>query len=136
MQGAITSVLSLWHRFTLTRYFAASVVALGFDLASFWLLVQAGSSATTASAAGYCLGIVIHWMISADHVFIGKKREGFALQLQRGLFAGSALLGLAITVLVVAAATNVGAAPLVAKGSAVGISFFVVYAVRKWGVFR
>jgi putative flippase GtrA len=136
MQGAITSLLSLWHRFTLTRYFAASMLALGFDLASFWLLVQAGSNAAVASAASYSLGIVIHWMISADHVFIGKKREGAALHMQRALFAGSALLGLAITVAVVAAVTSAGSSPLIAKGAAVGISFFAVYAVRKWGVFR
>jgi putative flippase GtrA len=136
MDRALASARFLWQRFTLTRYFAASVVALSFDVATFWLLVQAAIAPALASAAGYSLGIVIHWLVSANHVFVGKKREGTALQLQRALFAGSALVGLGITVGVVAAMTAVGSHAVLAKGAAVGISFFVVYAMRKWGVFK
>jgi putative flippase GtrA len=136
MQGAITSVLSLWHRFTLTRYFAASVIALLFDLAVFWALVVAGLSTALASAVGYAAGIVIHWLISANIVFPGKARQGGALILQRGLFLGSALLGLGITVGVVTIATNVGGEAIFSKALAVFVSFFTVYWVRKLGVFQ
>jgi putative flippase GtrA len=136
MQGAITSVLSLWHRFTLTRYFAASVVALVCDLAIFWTLVTVGISIAPASAVGYAAGIAIHWLISANIVFPGKAREGAALMVQRGLFVASALLGLGITVGIVALASAVGAHAVLAKALAVIVSFAAVYAVRKWGVFQ
>ena len=98
MDNAVETVFQFWQRFTFTRYLAASIVALAFDVASFSSLVATGISATTASATGYSIGIVIHWMVSAHYVFPGKTRDGSALQWQRVLFAGSALLGLAITV--------------------------------------
>jgi putative flippase GtrA len=133
---ALASARSVWQQFTLTRYLAASVIALGFDLAAFWMGVSLGFAPVFASAIGYCLGIVVHWMVSAQYVFVGKRRDGAALQLQRALFAGSALVGLAITVGVVALSSTAGAGAMTAKAAAVIISFFVVYALRKWGVFK
>ncbi len=136
MDRAVESVFGFWQRFTFTRYLAASIVALAFDVASFSTLVATHISATTASAIGYCVGIIIHWMVSAHYVFPGKTRDGSALQWQRVLFAGSALLGLAITVATVTLLSNLGVHAIAAKGVAVGISFVAVYAARKWGVFR
>ncbi|MBK8374303.1 GtrA family protein [Sphingorhabdus sp.] len=136
MDRALTSARTLWERFTFTRYLGASVVALGFDTSCFWLLVVAGMDATLASGIGYSLGIIIHWLVSANIVFPGKTREGAALLLQRALFAGSALMGLAITVAIVALMSAAGFHAIAAKGVAVGVSFFAVYAARKWGVFR
>ena len=136
MDRAITSALNIWHRFTLTRYLAASVAALGFDVTVFSLLVFTGLAAVWASAVGYTSGIVVHWFVSSNFVFTGKTREGSGLQLQRLLFAGSALLGLAITVVTISLLSNAGISPLPAKGAAVIISFVAVYAARKWGVFR
>jgi putative flippase GtrA len=135
MERTVSSMLVLWHRFTFTRYLAASVVSLAFDLAIFSSLVALHFAASLSSAIGYCAGIVIHWMVSAHVVFTGKSRTGNALQLQRVLFAGSALLGLAITVATVALLSNAGVHAIVAKGVAVGLSFVIVYATRKWGVF-
>ena len=136
MDNAVETVFQFWQRFTFTRYLAASIVALAFDVASFSSLVATGVSATTASATGYSIGIVIHWMVSAHYVFPGKTRDGSALQWQRVLFAGSALLGLAITVATVTILSGVGIHAIAAKGAAVGISFVAVYGARKWGVFR
>lgn len=136
MERAIASALDIWQRFTFTRYLAASVVALAFDMATFSSLVAMQFDATWASAIGYCVGIVIHWLVSANIVFAGKTREGAGLHLQQVLFAGSALAGLAITVGVVEILSDAGMHAIAAKGAAVGISFVAVYALRKWGVFR
>lgn len=136
MDRALASARSVWQQFTLTRYLAASVIALAFDLAVFGMGISLSFDPALASAIGYSVGIVVHWLVSAQYVFIGKRRDGAALQLQRALFAGSALVGLGITVGVVALASAGGAPAMAAKGAAVAISFFAVYALRKWGVFR
>lgn len=136
MDRAITSVLDIWQRFTFTRYLAASIVALAFDMATFSSLVAMQFDATWASAVGYCIGIVVHWLVSANMVFVGKTREGGSLRLQQALFAGSALAGLGITVGVVEILSDAGVHAIAAKAVAVGISFAAVYALRKWGVFR
>jgi putative flippase GtrA len=135
MERAISSALDLWQRFTFTRYLAASIVSLAFDMAIFSSLLALRFEASLASAIGYCAGIVIHWIVSAQFVFTGKARAGNALHVQRMLFAGSALLGLAITVVTVSLLSNAGVQVLVAKGVAVVLSFVIVYAARKWGVF-
>ena len=136
MDRAISSAMDIWNRFTLTRYLAASIVALAFDVAIFSTLLAIGIGAAIASALGYCAGIVIHWLVSSNFVFTGKTRTGPALQWQRILFAGSAFLGLAITVATVAIFSGWGLHPVAAKAIAIIISFIAVYAARKWGVFR
>ena len=136
MDRAIASALVLWHRFTITRYLAASIIALAFDVALFSSLVALAMDPTIASAAGYCAGIVIHWLVSANIVFTGKTRDGAALHIQRALFAGSAMIGLCITVATVEILGRIGVHPIPSKGAAIGISFVAVYAMRKWGVFR
>lgn len=136
MDRAITSALLFWHRFTITRYLAASIIALAFDVAIFASLVALAIDPTVASAAGYCAGIIVHWLVSANLVFVGKARKGTALQVQRALFAGSALVGLAITIATVELLGWAGSHPIWAKAVAVGISFTAVYALRKWGVFK
>ena len=136
MDRAIASALVLWHRFTITRYLAASIIALAFDVALFSSLVALAMDPTIASAAGYCAGIVIHWLVSANIVFTGKTRDGAALHIQRALFAGSAMIGLGITVATVEILGRIGVHPIPSKGAAIGISFVAVYAMRKWGVFR
>ncbi len=136
MDRTIASALNIWHRFTITRYLVASVIALAFDVALFASMVTLGVDPTMASALGYCAGIIVHWMVSANIVFTGKTRDGAALHVQRVLFAGSALVGLAITVVTVELLGRAGLHAIAAKGVAVGVSFGSVYAMRKWGVFR
>ena len=136
MDRAISAAWHIWTRFTLTRYLAASIIALAFDVAVFSTLLALGMGAAAASAIGYAAGIIIHWLVSSNFVFTGKAREGAALQWQRILFAGSALVGLAITVGTVAILSGTGAHPIAAKAIAIIISFVAVYAARKWGVFK
>ena len=136
MERSINSALDIWHRFTLSRYLLASVVALGCDVAVYFALVGMSLDTTFASALGYSIGIIVHWLISSQIVFVGKLREGTALHLQRALFAGSALLGLGLTVGIVAMFTSMGSDALTAKIAAIIVSFIAVYVTRKWGVFK
>ena len=136
MERAIASAVGIWQRFTVTRYLAASLIALGFDISVFAALVAFGNDPTIASAIGYCAGIVVHWLISIQFVFVGKTRSGGDLLLQRVLFAGSAFVGLAITVTTVELLGRAGIDPVPAKIAAIAISFFAVYVMRKWGVFK
>lgn len=136
MERAISSALIFWHRFTITRYLAASTIALAVDIAIFSTLVAIPVDPTLASGAAYCAGIVIHWLVSTNVVFAGKTRDGAALHIQRLLFAGSALIGLGVTVATVEILGRLGLHPIPSKGVAIGISFVAVYAMRKWGVFR
>lgn len=129
-------LLSIWQRFTLARYFGASVIALIIDMIIYGGAVIAGLIPSVASAIGYSIGIMAHWAISSNYVFIGKKKSGAKLQWQRALFAGSAILGLAITIGVVQILTDLGSGALLAKLCAIIISFSVVYISRKWSVFR
>lgn len=136
MDRALFSIANIWQRFTITRYLVASVVALAVDMSVFASLIAMGIDPTVASAFGYCTGVVVHWLISAHVVFIGKTRSGKELIIQRALFAGSALLGLAITMSTVEALGRLGVDPVSAKIAAVGVSFSAVYVMRKWGIFK
>ncbi len=134
--GALPGPLALLNRFSITRYLLASIVSLAFDVALFMVLVAFLFDPGISSAIGYSAGIVVHWLISSSFVFSGKTRDGAALQLQRLGFIGTAILGLGITVSIVSWLTDMGALPVIAKGVAVFVSFFVVYLTRKFGVFR
>lgn len=134
--GNLPAPLALLNRFSITRYLLASVVSLAFDVALFMVLVAFLFDPGWASAAGYSVGIIVHWLISSSFVFPGKARNGAALQLQRLGFIGTAVLGLGITVSIVSGLTSAGVLPVMAKAAAVAISFCAVYFTRKYGVFR
>lgn len=134
--GNLPGPLAALNRFAITRYLLASIISLAFDVSLFMVLVAFDFDPGGAAAAGYIAGIFVHWLISSSFVFPGKERDGMALQLQRLGFIGTAILGLGITVSIVSWLTDFGALPVIAKGAAVFVSFFVVYATRKYGVFR
>lgn len=120
----------------LTRYLIASIAALAIDFAVFLMFVQFAVMPGIASGIGYCAGIFVHWSISVRFVFIGKRRDGIALHGQRVLFIATAIIGLALTMIIVSLATAFGLIPVAAKGLAAIISFFSVYFIRKYGVFQ
>lgn len=132
----LQKLIAYWRSFTFARYFGASVIALIVDMLIYGGAILLSVIPSVASAIGYSVGIIVHWAMSSNFVFIGKKKQGVKLQLQRALFAGSALLGLGITIGTVQILTNANIGPIIAKLCAVIISFFTVYALRKWGVFR
>lgn len=118
------------------RYLAASVVALGFDMASFLVLLAIGFGAAPAATLSYSLGILVHWFISSRAVFVaGVAERGPARTRQKALFVASALVGLALTAGIVGIGAAVGLDPRLAKIAAVGVSFVATWLLRARIVF-
>lgn len=125
------------RQITLLRYAIASLGALAVDMASFLALLSAHVPPTAASAIGYTLGIVAHWLLSSRKVFADQiAPAGLARTRQKALFLVSALIGLALTTLVVGLATRIGADPRLAKLLAIVTSFAATWLLRQRVVFR
>lgn len=121
----------------LLRYGLASVGALAVDLVGFLALLALGAPAAAASAAGYALGIVTHWLLSSRAVFVDTVAErGRARTRQKALFVVSAMIGLVITTAVVGLADIAGTDPRIGKLAAIAISFSVTWMLRNRVVFR
>ncbi|MBH1943013.1 GtrA family protein [Erythrobacter sp. YJ-T3-07] len=122
---------------TILRYLLASVGALAVDMGSFLGLMALGLAATPASAAGYTLGILAHWLLSSRAVFTGRvARSGTARTRQKVLFVVSALAGLALTTGIVAAAQALSIDPRAGKLVAIVLSFALTWWLRNVVVFR
>ena len=129
-------ILRILRSATASRYLGASVVALGFDMGSFLVLLEAGMPAASASALSYTLGIAVHWFISSRAVFVdGVAARGPARTRQKALFVASALVGLALTAGVVGLGSALGLDPRLAKVVAVGVSFAATWLLRARVVF-
>ncbi|MGV3770854.1 MAG: GtrA family protein [Sphingobium phenoxybenzoativorans] len=123
-------------RITYVRYIAASAGALAVDLGLFLTLMASGAPAMQASATGYTAGILAHWLLSSRTVFSDSLAvRGRARGRQQALFLASALLGLALTALIVGGGDMLGVDPHLAKLVAVIISFQTTYLLRKAVVF-
>ncbi len=121
---------------TFLRYVGASAIALAGDVGLFNLFLLGGWLPVTAAAASYGAGIVIHWLISSRLVFVeGARTAGFDRVRQKGLFLGSAFVGLALTVAIVWAGDSAGLDANLAKLAAIGVSFVATYVLRKTLVF-
>jgi putative flippase GtrA len=119
------------------RYFGASVFALAVDVSTFFAALAMGLAAGPASALGYSLGILAHWLISSRAVFQdGLAADGRARTVQKTLFVISALAGLALTTLIVTLADRAGIDPRLAKLAAIAASFTLTYILRAQIVFR
>ncbi|MCD1622377.1 GtrA family protein [Citromicrobium bathyomarinum] len=122
---------------TILRYLLASVGALAVDMGSFLGLMALGLAATPASAAGYTLGILAHWLLSSRAVFTGRvAQSGIARTRQKVLFVVSALAGLALTTGTVAAAQALSIDPRAGKLVAIVLSFALTWWLRNVVVFR
>ena len=120
------------------RYVAVSVGALATDMILFLLLLGAGVPSIAASAVGYSIGILAHWILSSRKVFHDRVSEkGTAARTQqKAMFFASALLGLLMTVAIVGAGTAMGMDPRLAKVIAIIMSFLLPYALRNIVIFR
>ena len=135
--AALATQLATLRHVLLVRYLGASVIALGCDFAAFVVLLELGVTPAPASALAYGLGIAVHWLVSSRKVFTDSvASQGPARTRQKALFVGSALVGLAVTTGVVAAASGLGLDPRLAKLVAVGASFTVTWLLRDSVVFR
>lgn len=131
---------SLVNRFKdtiLLRYLLASIGALAIDIGAFMALMSLGVVAVLASAVGYSLGILAHWLLSSRTVFVGRVAgRGAGRTRQKALFVGSALAGLALTTAIVGTADFAGIDPRIAKLFAVAASFALTWVLRSQIVFR
>ncbi|MBF9150875.1 GtrA family protein [Novosphingobium jiangmenense] len=137
MTGMILPMIDRLRRVMLLRYLLASVGALAVDMGSFLALLAVGSAPVIASASGYSLGILAHWLLSSRAVFTETvAAERGARNRQKALFVGSALVGLALTTLIVGVGTALGLDSRASKIVAVGASFTATWLLRKRIVFQ
>lgn len=133
----MTAYLTRIRDVRLIRYLFASAGALAVDLGSFLVLMALGMIAAPASAIGYSLGILAHWLMSSRTVFHDSVAErGHERTRQKALFVVSALIGLALTTAIVGGADAAGLNPLFAKFVAVAASFTATWLLRAKVVFR
>ncbi|WAT17074.1 GtrA family protein [Aurantiacibacter sp. MUD11] len=134
------ALAALFHRlggFRLLKYLFASVGALAVDVGVFLGLLTMGMWPAGASAIGYCMGIIAHWLMSSRAVFTDNVAErGMARTRQKALFVGSALAGLALTTGIVWAGDASGFDPRLAKLVAIAVSFMATWLLRSRVVFR
>ncbi|MEM8726188.1 MAG: GtrA family protein [Pseudomonadota bacterium] len=137
MTRTITSLLVKLRDIRFARYILASVGALAVDVGSFLAFLSLGIAAAPASAMGYSLGILAHWLMSSRAVFQDDVAAGgFARTRQKALFVISALIGLGLTTAIVGFGDWVGFDPRVAKVFAIVVSFLVTWLIRSQVVFR
>ena len=119
------------------RFQTRAIGALAVDVGSFLALLSFGANAAPASAVGYSLGIVAHWLMSSRAVFHETVADsGMARTRQKALFVISALIGLAITTAIVGLADWSRIDPRIGKGVAIVLSFLVTWLIRSRIVFR
>ena len=132
----MTALLSRLGDLRLVRYLLASVGALAVDMGCFLALLSAGAWPAGASAAGYGLGIVAHWLLSSRAVFADTvAARGPGRTQQKILFVISALIGLGLTTLIVWVGARAGLDPRIAKVAAIGVSFSATWLLRSKVVF-
>ena len=137
MTQALTSLIYKLSDVRLIRYGLASVGALAVDVGSFLAFMEAGLHPTPASAMGYSLGILAHWLMSSRAVFQDSvAKGGMARTRQKALFVISALVGLGLTALIVTLGDWAGAQPMLSKAIAIVISFVATWLLRSRIVFR
>lgn len=133
----MSEVLNRLQQLRLLRYGIASVVALAIDMGTFLAFLALAFPPAPASALSYSIGIVTHWLISSRAVFTETvAQRGPQRTRQKALFVGSALVGLAITTLIVGAGDLAGTDPRIAKLAAIVVSFAATWLLRSRVVFR
>jgi putative flippase GtrA len=129
---------ALLRRATFMRYAMASVGALSVDMGLFLAALKIGVPDVAAAAFGYACGILAHWILSSRAVFQDRvSGRGTAERTkQKAMFTISALLGLAVTMAIVALGGIVGVDPRVAKLVAIIVSFQLTFMLRNLLIFR
>ena len=123
---------------TYVRYFAVSLGALAVDLGVFLALLSVSLASVPASAIGYSTGILAHWVLSSRKVFSDRvsARGTTARTQQKAMFVISALLGLLVTMAIVAGGSFIEVDPRISKLVAIAVSFQLTYLLRNILIFR
>ena len=119
----------------LSRYSAASALALALDFTVYLVLTTGDMKPVLAGVLGYGAGLVLHFLLSSRFVFNATAANNAQTRLF-GKFALSGLAGIATTAIVMALATDLAGLPgLPAKVLAAATSFVFVYWLRCTMVF-
>ena len=117
------------------RYGLVSVVALACDFVVFLALTKAGAWPALAGAAGYVLGLALHFLLSTLFVFDTAAARK-SIQRLFAEFAASGGVGLIMTAGIISVMTGrMHAGPATAKLTAVLVSFAIVFLLRRTVVF-
>ena len=119
------------------RYLAVSALCLVVDYASYVALIRLlAVPPPAAAAAGYFIGLVANYVLAIRYVFASGPLSGHRLG-EFVAFACTGLVGMAVSAGTVYACALAGITSIhLGKIAAVGVSFFVVYAMRKYVLFR
>lgn len=118
-----------------SRYGVVSALAFALDVSAFLALAETGVPAALAGIAGYVLGMLLHYTMSARFVFKRRAVNKSDARLFTE-FVVSGAVGLAVTAAVIAVTVGTfDMAPLSAKVLAAGLSFTAVFALRRTVVF-
>jgi putative flippase GtrA len=119
----------------LSYYTIVSALALAVDLVIFNMLAYGGMRASLAGIAGYCTGLMLHYLLSKHYVF--ETATSDKTEARRFFeFCVSGAVGALITWAIIGMATEWLHFPaMIGKIAAVGTSFIVVFALRKSIVF-
>lgn len=138
-EAAPTSTLSTLgaegvHEFI--RYFVASLIALGIDIGSLWLLTSVFAVPYLLSGAlAFVLGLITVYFLSVRWVF--SKRMVRNPHLEFALFALIGIIGLALNEAILWVLTGYfGFFYLLSKVASVIVVFSWNFAARKWLLFR
>ena len=132
LQGKLAPLLDVLPQFS--RYTVVSGVALILDFTVYLLLAAGGMKVALAGALGYACGLALHYLLSVRYVFDPRAANKAQTRLLAE-FTLSGVAGMAITALVIALTVDLGMPLLPAKLLAVGVSFLVVFALRRSVVF-
>lgn len=117
-------------------YLAVSAVACGVDFCVTMAMTYAHTSAFIAAAAGYLLGLAVHWSLSVRFVFVRETAsDGPEKRRQLMLFVLSGFVGLIATVAIYSSVMMMGGWAPAAKALAVAVSFVLVYLFRRHLIF-
>ncbi len=119
----------------LSRYTLVSALALALDFALYLALTSLAVWPPLAGVLGYAAGTVLHYLLSVRFVFDARATDKAHARLFSE-FAVTGVSGMAATAIVIAAATQLaGFSALPAKVLAAGVSFVLVFALRRGVVF-
>ena len=115
-------------------YAGTSVVALACDVGVLAGLVHVGADNVAAAAAGYCTGLVVHYLIATRFVF-RHRRYRDARIIESALYGVTGLAGLVLSTAIVWVGDALGLHLAVSKAVAVVASFVAIYVLRRWLLF-
>ena len=122
--------------YQLGKYLLASALALLIDYSCYWALATLlGIDLARAALAGYCVGLVVAYLVISQKVFANGWLRSRRYH-EAALFLLSGLIGMALTFSTVTFyVSQFGDQVHGAKLSAVAVSFVGVYAFRRYIVF-